>query len=212
MRIVLADDHRIVRQCLRLCLDGLPDVEVAGEASSGPEALELIRACRPDVAVLDITMPGLNGIEVARQVRDGGGGCRVVVLTMHASEHTAREALSAGASAYVVKTGALDELILAIQAVREGGLYVSPDVASVLAQPTRLRDPSTNVSAALSDRELQVLRAIAEGGHTKGIAHVLGVSDKAVHSVRARLMRKLGVASVADLTKAAIRLGLTDLP
>lgn len=210
MRVVLADDHQLVRQCLKLCLSTAETLVVVGEASTGEEALSMARELKPDVVVADITMPGMSGIEVARRVVTEGLPCKVVILSMHSAREFVTEALAAGASAYVVKTAAYNELVLALEAVKSGGMYMSPSVASLVGGMHKGGDRESR-SRPLSPRERLVLRAIGQGTHTKGIAHELGVSDKAVHAMRARIMRKLEVDSVADLTRTAIRLGLISL-
>ncbi len=207
MKLVLADDHALVRQCVRVCLEGVANIEVVVEASSGPEALELILKHTPDAAVLDISMPGLSGIEVMRRLQEARSTCRVVTLSMHSERELVAAAFQSGAAGYVVKSAAFDDLVRALDVVASGGIYVSPSISHVIRD--RWADPES--TPRLAPREREVLRAIADGRHTKVIATELGVSEKTVHAIRLRLMNKLQVNSVAELTKCALRLGLTVL-
>jgi DNA-binding NarL/FixJ family response regulator len=207
MRVLLADDHALVRHCLRMCLEGVPNIEVVAEAADGVEALDRVRALAPDAVLMDISMPGLSGIEVTRKLVAERTSTRVVALSMHNERELVMASFQSGAVGYVVKSAAYDELVRALDVVASGGLYVSPSVAGFVMDQWIRPAPSS----PLSRREREVLRAIAEGGHTKAIADDLGVSDKTVHAIRAKLMRKLHVNSVAELTKCAIRLGLSAL-
>lgn len=208
MRVLLADDHALVRQCLRMCLESVPHVDIVGEGASGAEVLEVIGALKPDLVVMDISMPGATGIDVTKSIVRDFPQTKVIILSMHDEREVVLAAFRNGASGYVVKSAAYEELVRAIEAVREGDVYVSPRVAGQVIQGLQ---PDANRQTSLSDRETQVLRAIAAGSHTKAIADDLGISDKTVHAVRARIMRKLNAGSVAELTKHAIRLGLTAL-
>ncbi|MCK6544573.1 response regulator transcription factor [Myxococcota bacterium] len=213
MKILLADDHILVRQCLRICLSTNPSLEVVGEAADGPTAVAMALELVPDVLVVDVSMPGFGGIEVARRVTSAlGTKCKVLALSMHGDREFVAEMFRAGAAGYVVKSAAYDELVRALEAITQGNTYVSPAVAGALVDGF-VRGPraAEGSEARLTPREREVLQLVADGLHTKEVADRLGISDKTVHALRARLMRKLDVQSVADLTKYAIRCGLAAL-
>ncbi len=212
MRIVLADDHQLVRQCLRMCLSSFPSIEVVGEAADGPSAIEITLELAPDVLVVDISMPKLSGTEVTRRVvAELGGRCRVLALSMHGGREFVEEMFRAGASGYVVKSAAYDELVFALKTVMEGKTYVSPAVAGTLVDALVRPGAGARPEPELTRREREVLQHVANGLNTKEVADLLGISDKTVHALRARLSRKLGLQSVAELTKYAIRRGLAAL-
>lgn len=207
-RILLADDHVIVRQGLKSLLER-NGLEVVAEAADGTDAIQLARAVRFDVAVLDIGMPRLNGIDTAREILAIVPQARIVVLTVHAEERQIAAAFRAGVRGYILKTQALEELVTAIREVSAGGTYVSPQVADVL-----LGAFLTGTSAAedpLTRREREVLRLIAEGKTTKEIAEALGVTVKTAESYRSRLKTKLDIHDTAGLVRYAIRYGLVQL-
>lgn len=212
MRVLIADDHGLLRDCLRVCLEST-GVEVVGEAEDGHEAVAKALDLRPDILVCDISMPGLTGIEVARRVTSElGGACKVLAVTMHHEREFVTEMFRAGARGYVVKSAVYSELMLAIRTVAAGRLYVSTGVASALIGDLQREGGSeTTDDVQLSRREREVLERIARGMNTKEIAYDLGISDKTVHAFRVRVMRKLNVQSVADLTRYAIRRGLVAL-
>jgi len=206
LRILLADDHQIVRQGLRALLER-DGIEVAAEAGDGREAARLAREVRPDAAVLDLSMPVLNGIDAAREISRTVPGTRTILLTMHADERYAREALRAGVRGYVLKTKAAADLIQAVREVCAGRVYLSPGVSDAVVdmalRPRQERDP-------LTARERQVLQLIAEGKTTKEVAAELGMSVKTADCHRTRIMRKLGAHRTADLVRCAIRAGLVQ--
>jgi len=231
MKVLLADDHRIVREGLRSLLAAQPDMQVVGEAADGRQAVLMAKEMTPDVVVMDVAMPQLNGIEATRQISADEPGMKVVALSMHSDRRFVSEALKAGASGYVLKDGAFDELISAIRAVVSDRVYLSPRVAGVVVEdyvrrlPTRGNGngghgphPGTDEHAArrgafdaLTPREREVLQLMAEGYATKEVAHRLHVSVKTVETHRRQIMEKLDLHSVAELTKYAIREGLTTL-
>ena len=234
MKVLLADDHRIVREGLKSLLSSQPDLEVVAEASDGRQAVEMARELSPDVVVMDVAMPQLNGIEATRQLAADENGMKIVALSMHSDRRYVSEALKAGASGYVLKDGAFDELISAIRAVVSDRVYLSPRVAGVVVEdyvrrlPTRGSNGNGNGGAAhagtedphaarrgafdtLTPREREVLQLMAEGYATKEVAHRLQVSVKTVETHRRQIMDKLDMHSVAELTKYAIREGLTTL-
>jgi len=208
IRILLADDHVIVRQGLRLLLEQA-GMRVIGEASDGQEALRLAHEHMPDVAVLDLAMPALNGLETARRLREILPQTKIVLLTMYTEEPYVLEALQAGVVGYVLKTQAAGDIVQAIRDALQGAIYLSSRVAhtvvqAYLTQASRSPDP-------LTSREREIVQRIAEGQTTKEIAAVLGLSVKTVESHRSSLMRKLDIHETATLGRYAIRRGLTTL-
>ena len=206
-QVLLADDHQIVRQGLRGLLEEA-GFQVVAEAADGHEALRLAAARpRPDVAVLDLAMPLLNGVDAARALLRGSSKLKVILLTMHTDEPYVLEALRAGVSGYVVKTQAAEDLVRAIQEVERGAVYLSPTVARGLVDVCRGKGGPAN---PLSHRERQVLQLIAEGKSTKEVAALLGVSVKTAESHRTHIMSKLDVHETASLVRYAIRSGLVQ--
>lgn len=203
--VVLGDDHPLVRQGVRRLLEGR-EFEILGEASDGLEVIELAQRLHPDVILLDLSMPTLNGIGAMREIARVAPDAKVIVLTMHTEEHYILEALRAGVKGCVSKTQAPEHLLQAIREVCRGGLYLSPSVSGVvvqgyLANTEAPYDP-------LTDRERQVLQLIAEGKTTKEVAVILGVSVKTAESHRSSLMSKLDIHSTAEVVRYAIRRGL----
>jgi DNA-binding NarL/FixJ family response regulator len=210
--VLLADDHTLVRAGLRSLLESIPGVEVVAETGDGREALELIGTERPDVALLDIGMPSLNGLEVAKRAAKESPRTRVVMLSMHADASYVRQALRAGASGYLLKGAAVSELPLALQAVMRGETYLTPKVSQEVVQGF-LREGSANDTdplAGLTERQREILQLIAEGKTTKEIAFDLEVSAKTVETHRARMMERLGIHDVPGLVRFAIRAGLVS--
>jgi len=208
IRILLADDHVMVRQGLRILLEQA-GMRVIGEASDGQEALRLAHEHMPDVAVLDLAMPALNGLETARRLREILPQTKIVLLTMYTEEPYVLEALQAGVVGYVLKTQAAGDIVQAIRDALQGAIYLSSRVAhtvvqAYLTQASRSPDP-------LTSREREIVQRIAEGQTTKEIAAVLGLSVKTVESHRSSLMRKLDIHETATLGRYAIRRGLTTL-
>jgi two-component system NarL family response regulator len=210
IKVLLVEDHRMVREALRDVLTQVADIEVAAEAGDAREALEQIRLIAPDVIVLDIGLPDLNGIEVATRMRELGSQAKVVALSAFSDKRFVTAMLRAGASAYVTKSAAGTELVRAIRAVAAGQGYFSPDIAGTLA--TEMRDSAGHREAPTpTRREREVLRLIAEGERSPAIAAQLHVSVATVEVHRRNLMRKLSLRTVADLTKYAIREGIVAL-
>src|SRR5205809_4983853 len=208
IRIILADDHEIFRNGLKAVLSRHPEHEVIAEAADGEIAVRLAAELRPDVVVMDIGMPQLNGIEATRQIRAKPecSQTHVIALSIHTEGPVVRRMLEAGAAGYLLKDVAGEELVHAIQTVRHGEVYLGSGLANVVA-----RQILPSGAPALSRREEQVLKHIAEGLTTKEIARVLNVSPKTVDTHRQHLMGKLKIHSIAELTKYALRLGLTSL-
>jgi two-component system response regulator NreC len=213
IRILLADDHRIVRQGLRILLEAEPDMEVIGEADNGRKVLKLAQELIPDVIIMDLSMPELNGIEATRQILSGAPEVKVVALSMHSDSLFVLNMIKAGASGYLLKDCALEELVKAIRTVVSHKTYLSPGISDIVIRDFVTGWQTTNTSAfsVLSAREREVLQLMAEGRTTNQIADGLCVSVKTVEAHRKQVMTKLGIRSVAELTKYAIRQGLTSL-
>ena len=215
IRVLLADDHTIVRQGVRLCLEALGDLEVVAEAADGQQAIELALSLRPDVAVVDLTMPRLNGVEAIRQIRREAPDVEVVVLSVHDSEAYVVQALRAGAAGYVLKRNAATELAEAIRAAHEGQAYLHPSIARRVIDDYVSRIRAGEPAAAepyerLTPREREVLQLAAEGHTTRAIAGLLSLSTKTVEHHRGNLMAKLGLRGQTELVKYAMRLGLIE--
>ena len=204
IRVVLADDHDMIRAGIRNVLATQADVEVVAEADNGVSAVEAAERHRPDLAILDITMPGLSGVSATERILSLGTGTKVIALSMHAEAQFVSSMLAAGASGYLLKNTAARELVTALRAVLRGETYLSPKAAEVA--------PATDTGAqpaALTDREREVLQLLAEGKSSKEIADVLFLSARTVEMYRAQIMDKLGIRTVAGLTKYAVRHGLS---
>jgi two-component system, NarL family, response regulator NreC len=215
IRVLLADDHTIVREGVRLCLEAMGDIAVVAEAEDGQEAVQLSVQLRPDVAVVDLTMPRLNGVEAIRQIRRDAPDTEVVVLSVHDSEAYVVQALRAGAAGYVLKRNAATELAAAIRAAHEGQAYLHPAVARRVIDDylSRIHASENSVSEPherLTPREREVLQLAAEGHTTRAIAGLLCLSTKTVEHHRASVMTKLGLHGQTELVKYAIRAGLVE--
>ncbi len=210
--ILLADDHAVLRAGLRVLLNGEPDMTVIGEAGSGDEALRQIEACRPDVVVLDLSMPGMNGLDALERITAQYPQTRVLVLTMHADKQYILRVLQAGGAGYVLKSGADTELIHAIRHVSAGGSYLYPDATQVLLDEYRgHKEPvEQDTLDLLSEREREVLRMIALGYGSREIGEMLFISPKTVDTYRQRAMEKLGLESRADIVQYALKKRLLD--
>jgi DNA-binding NarL/FixJ family response regulator len=209
IRVLVADDHAIVRTGIRHVLESEPGFVVVGEASTGAEALDLASSLHPDVAVLDISLPGTSGLRVAAELRERAPETQVLILSMHDNTEYVLESLRAGVHGYLLKDTAATELRGAIRAVRRGESFFSPPIAGRLSAVVR-GDPAGSSSALmqLTARERQVLIGVAEGHTNREIAKQLGISPRTVESHRENLMKKLGVRTVAGLTRLALEAGL----
>ncbi len=213
IEIVLADDHQIVRQGLRALLASESDLKVVAEADNGRSVLRRVKELSPDLVIMDISMPGLNGIEATRQIITEYPGTKVIALSMHSDSIFVQNMLKAGASGYLLKDCALGELVKAIRAVMDRKIYLSPGVSDVIIEDLLSDKNNTGGSAflMLTAREREVLQLMAEGKSTQQIAEALCVSVKTVESHRKQIMDKSGIHSIAELTKYAIRQGLTSI-
>jgi DNA-binding NarL/FixJ family response regulator len=205
IRVVIADDHQIVRQGFRALLEK-EGFDVVGEAEDGNEAVQLVKRYNPDLALLDIAMPNLNGIDAAREILRVSPETRTVLLTMFAEDHRLLEALRAGVSGYLLKTRAVEDLVRAIRDVVRGGVYLSRGLSRDVVDAYLARKPLGKIE--LSPRERQVLQLVAEGKTTKEVAGLLGVSVKTAESHRGRIMAKLDIHETAGLVRYAIREGI----
>jgi DNA-binding NarL/FixJ family response regulator len=211
IRVLIADDHGVVRAGLRALLVAEPDLQVVGEAASGDEAVRLAVRRQPDVALMDISMPGLDGIEVTRSLAEQVPKVRVLLLTVHEDPALLREALRAGAAGYVIKRAVESELINAIRATAAGDLYVHPSLTRSLLEQ-KGTDPANNGAlASLTPREIEVLRLIAEGYTNTQTAELLHLSPRTIETHRANIRAKLHLDSRADLVRFAARHGLLNI-
>ncbi len=211
MRVLLADDHHLVRSGIRALLESIEGVVVVAETGEGREALQLIERHRPDVALLDITMPGLSGLEVASRAREASPHTRVVILSMHAGENYVAQALRSGVAGYLLKDSAASDLAAALKTVASGGTFLSPKISQqVVAAFLRGEPPPLHPLEALSPRQREVLQLLAEGRSTKEIAADLGLSIKTVEAHRAQIMERLNIRDLPGLVRFAIRAGLVS--
>jgi DNA-binding NarL/FixJ family response regulator len=208
-RILLVDDHALVRAGIRALLESLPRLEVVGETGDGLEAVRLVREIAPDAILLDITLPGLNGLEVAARVARLGVGTRVLVLSMHASPEYAARAFAAGAAGYLIKDSAFDELATALEEISVGRRYLSRAIdAAQVAEFERRAASGESSLDVLTPRQRQILQLVAEGLGTRQIAERLFLSVKTVETHRAQIMQRLDIHDVPGLVRFAIRHGL----
>jgi DNA-binding NarL/FixJ family response regulator len=212
IRVLLADDHTLIRGGIRALLESTGGVEVVAESGDGREALALIGEHTPDVALLDIGMPGLNGLEVTRRAAKESPRTRVVILSMHADAAYVKQALQAGASGYLLKGAAVAELPLALQSVMRGETYLTPRISQAVVQGflREGQDQEPSAQEGLTKRQREILQLIAEGRSTKEIAHTLDVSVKTIETHRMRLMDRLGIHDVPGLVRFAIRAGIVS--
>jgi DNA-binding NarL/FixJ family response regulator len=208
-RVLLVDDHRLVRAGFCSLLKEIPSVQVVAEANDGREALEMLKRHRPDVVLMDVAMPGLNGLEVVARMRKEFPNTKVIILSMHANEEYVMQALRAGASGYLVKDAAVGELGRAIQAVMEGETYFSPRFSKRTIESYFARiDGNHGPLERLTPRQREVMQLIAEGNNTKEIAFLLKVSVKTVEAHRTQLMHRLRIYDIPSLVRYAMRAGL----
>jgi DNA-binding NarL/FixJ family response regulator len=213
IRIIIADDHQIVRQGLRVLLEKEPDMQVVGEAEDGPSTVRMAKELAPHVILMDIKMPVLNGIEATRQILTDLPDVKIIALSMYPDQRFVTNMLRSGARGYVLKDCAFEELIQAIRMVVANKTYLCPSVTEVVVKDYVNLNPSPNQNsfAVLTAREREVLRLLTEGRRTSQIAQLLEISVKTVDTHRQQIIHKLGIRSLAELTKYAIREGLTSL-
>jgi DNA-binding NarL/FixJ family response regulator len=209
MRLLIADDHGVVRGGLKLLLDRQPDMEVVGEAADGAEAVAEALAHRPDLAILDVAMPRLTGIEATREIKALAPEIHVLILSMHDDEHYLYEALKAGASGYVLKQKADQDLVDAVRAVARGDSFLTNSAQRSLVREW-MADPSSGPREPLSPREQEILKLIADAHTNREISAMLGLSEKTVESHRGSILRKLGMRDRVELVRYAIRRGLIE--
>ncbi len=213
IRILLADDHTILRAGLKMMLNAEPDMEVIGEAQDGRQALEEALRLQPDIVLMDITMPDINGIEATRQIKKAMPEIKVLVLTMHENDEYVFQALRAGASGYMLKEAAATELVSALHVIQQGQFYLSPTAQSVMVgdylQRVRIGEEKDSYSS-LTEREREILKLVAEGFTNNQIAEKLVISPKTVDTHRTHIMDKLNLHSRAELVKYAMRRGLLE--
>ena len=208
IRILLADDHAVVRQGFKMILGAQPDMEIVGEAGNGREAVELVEQLKPDIVVMDVAMPELNGIEATRRMAENAPHARVLALSMHKDSVYVREILRAGARGYLLKDSVAADLVSAVRAIAAGEGYLSPAVSDAVLDDYRRH--VTNPIDLLTSREREVLQMLAEGKTNKEIAGILNLSVYTVDAHRGRIMEKLNVHSINELVRFAVRNGLID--
>lgn len=211
IRVVLVEDHQIVREGLRALLDGRDDMRVIAEADNGRDAVEVVQEHEPEVVVMDLNLPGLNGVDATKAIRQAAPDTHVLILSMYSTEEHVRPAIRAGAEGYLLKGSGLSDLVAAIKAVGTGNAFFSPEVARIVLDDSRRAQPgSDRANADLTPRERQILKLVAEGRSSPEIAKDLNLSVKTVEGHRGRIMSKLDTKNVAGLVRQAIRLGLVS--
>jgi len=213
-RLVIADDHQIMRQGLRALLEREPDMQVVGEAGDGRRALCLVRELVPDVVIMDVKMPDLNGIEAVRQIHSELPQVKVIALSMHSDRRSIKNMLKAGACIYLLKDCAFEELAQTIRLAMSNRIYLNPGLTDLIVKDYVRHDPASSEESAFSvlrAREREVLQLVSEGKRSSQIAEALHISIKTVETHRANIMQKLNIRNVAQLTKYALREGLTSL-
>lgn len=212
--VIIADDHKLLRSGIRSLIEKRTDMKVVAEAENGRKALKLVQKLSPDVVVMDVNMPDLNGIEATRQVLDNSPGVKILALSMHSDKDFIREMLKAGASGYMLKDSAFSELVNAIHVVVSNKVYLDPNIVKIVTEDyvCNLPNNDSSIRSVLTSRELEVVQLLAEGKSTKQVARIINVSIKAIESRRQNIKDKLGTDNIADLVKYAIREGLIPSP
>ena len=210
IRVLVVDDHKIMREGLRSLLEKQPDIEVVAEAESAREALRLVQELTPDIVIIDVVMPSLNGIEATRRILSKVPAVKVIALSMYADKRFVMEMLRAGASGYLLKDCAFEELDEAIRTVTQDRTYITPRIVDIIVKDyfSQVEKPSSSAVSSLTSRQYEVLQLLAEGKTTREIAHQMSLSVKTIESHRQQIINKLNIHSIAGLTKYAIREGL----
>jgi DNA-binding NarL/FixJ family response regulator len=213
IRVLLVDDHKMMREGLRAVLGSVPDITIVGEAADGRTALDLVRTLAPDVVVMDVGMPELNGVEAARRIQAEHKRVKVIALSTHSDKRYVHHMLEAGACGYVLKIGAHEELVRAVRAASQGRTYLSPEIAGYVVERSTHPHAGADLSAfsTLGSREREVLQLVAEGKTSAETAREMHISIKTVETHRRNIVQKLGLHGTAELTKYAIREGLTSV-
>lgn len=209
IKVLMVDDHRMVREGIKRIIEDTTDIEIVAEAASGEEALQVIDNIIVDVILLDISMPGKNGIQTLKEIKKKASTLKVLMLSMHAEEQYAMRAIKAGASGYLTKDSAPDKLVTAIRKIKQGRKHISPEVAELLITDI-YHEEDKDLHSLLSDREFEILKFIIKGASLKTIALNLSISDKTVSTYRSRLLKKLNLTNTADLIKYGISQNLLD--
>ena len=208
IRIVIADDHHLIRQSIVSLLDQVEDIEVVGEAADGHETLKLTQRKKPDIVLVDIAMPLLNGIETTRRIQEMVIDTRVIILSMYSEEDLVRQALRSGAKGYLLKSSVFEELLIAIRSASKGEIYLSPSIVQTVLSEYLKCKPATEAidfQELLASREREILQLVVEGHTNQDVAQILSVSEKTVERHRASLMKKLEVRNLPDLIRIALR-------
>ncbi len=209
INVLLVDDHALVRTGLRRLLEDVADIQVSGEAESGEQAIDFVRQARPDVVLMDVSMPGIGGLEATRKLSQIHPDMPVIIVTVHTDDPFPTRLLEAGASGYLSKGASVEEMVKAIKEVSAGGRYISPTIAQALAL-SHISGQETSAFEKLSQRELQVMYMLVQGNRVQEISEKLHLSPKTVSTYRYRLFEKLGVHNDAELTRMAINHGILD--
>ena len=216
LSLVIVDDHEVVRRGVRLMAESVPGITVVGEATNGAEAVELCMRLRPDAVLMDIDMPEMTGVQATRRLRDDLPGTRVLMLTVHEDDDTVFEAVRAGASGYLTKSASLDELTVALVAVRQGGAYMTPLAArralQCLARKADAAEQAAKAADMTTAREREILELLARGLSAREVARELGISERTVNTHVGHIYRRLGVTNRVEAVRAGMRLGLVDAP
>lgn len=213
IRVLLVDDHKLMCEGLAVLLGGAPDIDVVGKATDGRTAVELVKSLKPDVVVMDVGLPELNGVEATRRIQAQHQKVKVIALSAHADQLSVRHMLDAGANGYVLKIAAHDELLRAVRAASSGNTYLSPEIAGLVVDRAAGARPGhdSSVYSTLGPRQREILQLVAEGKTSGEIARMLHISIKTVETHRRNIVQRLGLHGTAELTKYAIREGLTTL-
>ena len=209
IKVLMVDDHIMVREGIKRIIDDTNDIDIVAEAASGEEALKTLNNIGVDIVLLDISMPGKNGIQTLKEIKKHNPTMKVLMLSMHAEEQYAMRAIKAGASGYLTKESASDKLVTAIRKIEQGRKHISPEVAELLVTDI-YHNEEKDLHSLLSDREFEILKCIIKGDSLKKIAFNLSISDKTVSTYRSRLLKKLNLTNTADLIKYGINQNLLD--